>query len=174
MDSSDATKSHYVRDQMSLIMIPAEKPELILLLASRATELEPAVSSPSLSRKIDSVLPSMVALQQINQNLADVIEVANGDEHNFKAAQRGELPPAESLAGMLEKQIRVMPDLKGFSLRKSLRLLQRAEVSVTVKGTGRVFSQTPKAGKTIKKGEHCVLTLKSDEAPEEGLKKHKL
>ena len=174
MDNSDATKSHYVRDQMSLIMIPAEKPELILLLASRVTELGPAVRFPSLSRKIDSVLPSMVALQQINQNLADVLEITGGDEHNFKAVKKSEQPHAESLAGMLEKHIRVMPDLKGFSLRKSLRLLQRAEVGVTVKGTGRVFSQTPKAGKKIKKGEHCVLTLKSDEAPEEGLKKHKL
>lgn len=174
MDSSDATKSHYVRDQMSLVMIPAEKPELILLLASRVTELEPALRSPSLSGKIDSVLPSMVALQQIHQNLADVLEVAGGDEHNFKAAKRSELPPSESLAGMLDKQIRVMPDLKGLSLRKSLRLLQRTEVSITVKGTGRVFSQTPKAGKKIKKGEHCVLTLKSDEPPEEGLIKHKL
>ena len=174
MDVSDATKSHYVRDQMSLIMIPAEKPELILLLASRVTKLEPAVRSPSLSREIDSVLPSMVALQQINQNLADVLEVTGGNEHNFKAAKRSKQPSAESLAGMLEKQIKIMPDLKGFSMRKSLRLLQRAEMSVTVKGTGRVFSQTPKAGKTIKKGERCVLTLKSDEIPEEGLKKHTL
>jgi len=169
-DSSVPGKSRYVRDQMSLIMIPAEKPELILLLASRATELEPAVGSSSLGKKIDSVLPSMVALQQINQNLTDVIEIAGGDEHNFKAVKRSEPDSIESLAGMLEKQLQVMPDLKGFSLRKSLRLLQRANVRVTVKGTGRVVYQTPKAGKTLKKGEQCVLTLKRDTAPE----KHKL
>ncbi len=174
MNGTDTSKSSYVRDQMSLIMIPAEKPELILLLASRSTELEPGVGSSSLDKKIDSVLPSMVALQQISQNVADVIEVEGGDEQNFKAAGKFEVNSGESLAGMLEKQIQVMPDLKGFSLRKSLRLLQRAEVSVTVKGTGRVVSQSPKAGKKIKKGEHCVLTLKSDVAPEKGLKKHKL
>jgi len=173
VDSSDATKSSYVRDQLSLIMIPAEKPELILLLASRATELEPAVGYSSLGNKIDSVLPSMVALQQINQNVADVLEIAGSDDHNFKAVKRSKPVSVEGLAGMLEKELQVMPDLKGFSLRKSLRLLQRANVSVTVKGTGRVVSQTPKAGKTLKKGGQCVLTLKRDTAPENGTKKHK-
>ncbi len=68
-----------------------------------------------------------------------------------------------------------MPDLQGLSLRKSLRLLQQAEVSVTVKGTGRIIAQSPGAGKTLKRGAHCILTLKTDAAPKkERLQEHSI
>jgi len=169
-ESSNTANSYYVRDQMELVMIPAEKPELILLLAARSKELEPGVGSSSLCNTLDSVLPSMVALQQISHNVADVLEIEGGDERNFKAAEKKfAMQPEASLAGMLDQQILLMPNLKGLSIRKSLRLLQRAGVSITVKGTGRIISQSPKAGKAIKKGEHCVLTLKTDKVPGKGM-----
>ena len=44
-----------------------------------------------------------------------------------------------------------MPQLKGMSLRKSLRLLQRAEVNVEVQGSGRVIRQKPEAGEMLKR-----------------------
>ena len=164
--NSNTANSYYVRDQMALIMIPAEKPELILLLAARSKELEPGVGSSSLCNSIDSVLPSMVALQQISQNVADLLEIEVGEERNFRAAEKkAELKTEASLAGMFEQQVQLMPDLQGFSIRKSLRLLQRAGVNITIKGTGRIVSQNPKAGKVIRKGEQCVLALKTDTVP---------
>jgi hypothetical protein len=169
-ESPNTANSFYVRDRMALIMIPAEKPELILLLAARSKELEPGVGSSLLCNTLDSVLPSMVALQQISHSVADVLEIEGRDERNFKAAEnKFEVKTEGSLAGMLDQQILLMPDLKGFSIRKSLRLLQRVGVSnITVKGTGRIVSQSPKAGKAIKKGEHCVLTLATDKVPRMG------
>jgi hypothetical protein len=172
-EGSKSADSYYVRDQMALIMIPAEKPELILLLAARSKELEPGVGYSSLCDTIDSVLPSMVALQQISHNVADVLEIEGGGERNFKAAEKKfEVKTEAGLAGMLDQQVVLMPNLKGLSIRKSLRLLQRAGLSITVKGTGRIVSQSPKAGKAIQKGEHCVLTLKTDKVPGKGMSKN--
>jgi Penicillin-binding Protein dimerisation domain/PASTA domain len=163
----------YVRDRMALIVIPAEQPEMILLLVSRDEELKvrkrAAAGYGSLSDRIDTILPSMVALQQVHRNLADMVEIADGEEQNFKGATDRESGKTENLTGMLEKQIKIMPDLSGLSLRKSLRLLQSAEVDVTVRGTGRIVSQSPKAGEKLEKGGRCILTLKIDAAPKAAL-----
>lgn len=159
--------SRYVRDRMSLTVISAEQPEMILLLVSRDDELEPGGASGGISGNIEAVLPSMVALQQVSQNLADMVEVTEGGELNFEGGPETARKNSKSLAGMLDAEVKKMPDLTGFSLRKGLRILQQAEVSVTVKGTGRIVSQTPKAGEIIKKGEPCMLTLKIDPAPKD-------
>lgn len=168
-DADGLQGSHYVRDRMSLVVISAEQPEMILLLVSRDEELEPGGAAAGISGNIDTVLPSMVALQQVSQNLADMVEVAEGDELNFKGGQVNSQKKleTETLAGMLHAEVTRMPDLTGFSLRKGLRILQRAEMRVTVRGTGRIVSQSPKAGETIQKGERCTLTLKIDPAPKE-------
>lgn len=67
---------------------------------------------------------------------------------------------------MLEEQSRLMPDLTGLSLRKGLRLLQDVEVEVHVEGSGRIVSQSPKAGEVLKMGAKCRLTLKMDPLPQ--------
>ncbi len=161
-DESNESYSRYVTDKMSLVVIPADKPELILLFASREEELQPGFKPIPLSKKIDSILPGMVALQQINQGLADVLEITDSGDHNFKNEGKALVSTEDTLSGMLKKHIRFMPDLQGFSLRKSLRLLQRTGMNVTVTGTGRIVMQSPKPGKIIKKGEECTLILKSD------------
>jgi len=68
---------------------------------------------------------------------------------------------------MHKEVIQIMPDLTGLSLRKSLRLLHSAEVDVTVRGTGRIISHSPKAGVKLEKGTPCVLTLKMDAPPKD-------
>ncbi len=160
----------YFRDRMSLVVIPAENPEMILLIVSRDEELKTnAVSCEGagfLDKKIDTILPPIVALQQVSLNLADVVEVEKVDEHNFEGNPEKTKNKPGSLAGMLNRQVNVMPDLTGMSLRKGLRLLQHAGVHVAVRGTGRIASQTPKPGKKLKKGAQCVLTLKVDSVPE--------
>ncbi len=177
-DDADISHRRYVRDRMSLIVIPAEKPEMILLIVSRDEEVKAerftCKGSEFLDKKIDTILPSMVALQQVSLNLVDIVEIEVSDEQNFKCGQTGKQSKPDSLAGRLDKQVDVMPDLTGLSLRKGLRLLQRADVHVTIRGTGRIVSQTPKAGKTLKKGEHCVLTLKIDPAPKDAAQVHSL
>jgi beta-lactam-binding protein with PASTA domain len=56
-----------------------------------------------------------------------------------------------------------MPDLSGMSLRKSIRILQGAGVSITVDGSGRVVSQEPAFGTPLLPDMTVRLTLKQDE-----------
>ncbi len=177
-DHSQAGGGHYVRDRMSLVVIPGEQPEMILLLVSRQEEIGPqpldGAEADFLDKNIGTILPSMVALQQVGRNLADMAEVAEPEERNFKSGQKKDLNSPEILSGMLNGHIRVMPNLSGLSLRRGLRRLQRAEVTVEVKGSGRIASQSPMAGKELKKGEHVVLTLKTDTAPKKNLPEREL
>ncbi|MCF8055420.1 MAG: PASTA domain-containing protein [Desulfocapsa sp.] len=163
----------YVRDRMSLTAIPAEKPEMILFLVSREHGLGPQQldrkGADFLGENIATIIPSMVALQQVGRNLADMAEVAETKERNFKGEQKKESGSSAILSGILNEHTRIMPDLTGGSLRKGLRLLQQAEVTVEIIGSGRIVSQSPMAGKELTKGEHVVLTLKSDAAPPEKL-----
>ncbi|MCK5070663.1 MAG: PASTA domain-containing protein, partial [Desulfocapsa sp.] len=153
----------YVRDRMGFVMIPAERPEMILLLVARDEELrvpeKDSIDFKTFCDEVESILPSMVALQQIHQNIEDIVEVVDGEEQNFKADSVNDTGGITNALTMQEKQTLNMPDLTGFSLRRSLRLLQSAEVDVSVKGTGRVVSQSPKAGVELKKGNKCLLTL---------------
>jgi Penicillin-binding Protein dimerisation domain/PASTA domain len=161
----------YVRDRMSLVAIPAEKPEMILLLVSRQKDLGPRLvddSNPDfLCNSIDSILPSMVALQQVSHSLAGLVEAAEKKNENFQSEGTDEKEVVINLSGMLEEQTRTIPDLTGLSLRRALRLLQGMEVEVHVEGSGRITSQNPKAGKTLKAGDQCWLILKKDPAPKE-------
>ncbi len=160
----------YVRDRMAVIVIPAIHPELILFIVSRSEALQVAPKDNSgagaLCKGVDSILPSMVALQQVYWNVADMVEVKEGEEHNFTGGSAESPAGSENLATMLNNQVMKMPELSGLSLRKGLRLLQGAEVEVTVRGTGRIISQSPEAGKPLSKGDQCVLTLKTDDTPD--------
>lgn len=63
-------------------------------------------------------------------------------------------------SGIVE-QVKVMPDLNGFSLRKALRNLQRFDLKVKISGSGRVVDQKPTGGSSLSGGE-CLLTLALD------------
>lgn len=161
----------YVRDRMGFVMIPADHPAMILLLVARNEEIQVpekgSVDFKTFCDEIESILPSMVALQQIHQNIEDIVEVVEGEERNFKAGAVKESAGNVNALTAQEKRTLNMPDLAGLSLRMSLRLLQSAEVDVSVKGTGRIVSQSPKAGVELKKGDKCLLTLAIDAAPKD-------
>ena len=53
-----------------------------------------------------------------------------------------------------------MPDLKGLSLKDALEIAGNIRMNVEYTGMGRVVSQTPKVGETLRKGQVCKLTLK--------------
>jgi cell division protein FtsI (penicillin-binding protein 3) len=57
-----------------------------------------------------------------------------------------------------------MPDLKGLSLRKSLRLLQGMSLEINLQGTGRVIDQKPRPGSSLKGITECVLFLETQES----------
>jgi cell division protein FtsI (penicillin-binding protein 3) len=109
-------------------------------------------------------------LQQIANSVADVVEPEIGEVDNYQGKNR----LASQLSGRvktIEKEQAppgVMPDLKGLSLRKSLRLLQGLSIELHIQGTGRVIDQKPRPGTSFKGITECILILEKQEniAPE--------
>ena len=56
--------------------------------------------------------------------------------------------------------VAAMPDLKGLSLRKSLRRLQDLKLEIQISGTGVVVEQNPRAGLQVERESLCRLVLK--------------
>jgi hypothetical protein len=166
----DYLGGQYVRDRMSMVIIPGEKPELMLLLVSRQNRPGPDEQTVQdenfLINGIDSILPSMVALQQVHQNIADMMELPDFQEKNFNKGQSAAQNSQAIKAGIPDTHNLRMPELTGFSLRKGLRLLQQAEITVQASGTGRIISQKPAPGVELKNGSVVQLNLASDLALE--------
>ncbi len=171
----DYSGGQYVRDRMSMVVIPGENPELMLLLVSRQNRPGPDEQTVQdenfLINGIDSILPSMVALQQVHQNIADMMELPEFQEKNFNKGKSVTQNSQVTQAGIPDTHNIRMPELTGFSFRKGLRLLQRAEITVQASGTGRIISQNPAPGAELKKGAVVQLKLASDLALEKVIKR---
>jgi cell division protein FtsI (penicillin-binding protein 3) len=61
--------------------------------------------------------------------------------------------PAEAACGPLK----VMPDLKGMTMRRAMKVLTKSGVRCRVKGTGLAVSQDPPAGTPLEPGVSCVV-----------------
>ena len=166
---ADYSGGQYVRDALSLVVVTGVKPELVLLLASRqekAGAADRSVQKPGfLTRGLGELLPSMVALQQVNQNLSDMMELPEQQEKNFNRKERSEDGQISGLAEVLDSHTVHMPSLVGMSLRKGLRILQRTAVKVEAKGSGRIVKQSPPPGTPLEKGAVVQLELEPDSPP---------
>ena len=155
----------YVRNRMLFVLLPAEKPELILMVVVRQPYLEPSYASAKdvwdLAGPAGKILPSMVALQQVHKNLSDMMSMSERKGGNYQQEQKKKA--SAGLETVLESHHSFMPDLGGMSLRRALRLLQDTKIKIRIEGTGRVVAQSPSAGKSLDGVKECLLTLKKDE-----------
>lgn len=55
-----------------------------------------------------------------------------------------------------------MPDLRGFSLRKALQILEGYDLHIQISGSGTIVSQSPASGARVVEGDKCLLELKTD------------
>lgn len=55
-----------------------------------------------------------------------------------------------------------MPDLRGFSLRKALQILEGYDLHIQISGSGTVVSQVPASGTKVVEGGKCLLRLKAE------------
>ncbi|MBU1986900.1 MAG: PASTA domain-containing protein [Proteobacteria bacterium] len=161
----------YLRTRMMFALLPADKPELILMVMVRQPYLEPSIASAKdvfdLVGPAGKTLPSMVALQQVHKNLSDMMTKSERKDINYQQEQEKKVPVG--LETMLEQHHPLMPDLSGMSLRRALRLLQDKNVKVWIQGTGRVVAQSPAAGVSLDGVKECLLTLKNKEQVEKNI-----
>jgi cell division protein FtsI (penicillin-binding protein 3) len=167
-------RHQFLTNDLVFVNIPAGSNDLNMLIVvqrpPRGVSRGGVKKEKSLEQIIEEKVERLSVLQQIGKSVADVVEAEVGDEDNYQGKNR--LATEFSGSGKIvekEKSVPgVMPDLEGLSLRKSLRLLQGINVKLNIQGTGRVVTQRPLPGTSLKGITECVLILENQEniAPE--------
>jgi cell division protein FtsI (penicillin-binding protein 3) len=115
---------------------------------------------------VEEKVERISVLQLIGKSLTDFAEPEIKRENNYQVDDSliSELRGSGKKIDKKEQASSgVMPDLKGLSLRKSLRLLQGLPVELHIQGTGRVVEQQPRPGTSLKEITECFLILEKQE-----------
>jgi len=157
------------RYHLQLTVVPSLHPELVLLVVVETPAIVVRANNaedPNLAKAVDSVVERIAVLQQVGMTVSDVVSPGERQKVNYTAAiddaGRDRTIRVSSLSE--EDKVFPMPDLKGMSLRKALRILGRADVGIRIVGTGKVTGQEPKPGELLAKKGECVLVLQKEEA----------
>ena len=152
----------YSHNKLFFSIIPQDKPKLMLFVFANLPPYSPSPSETksrfSLAGSAKKITLPMVAMQEVMSNLSDMMSAEEKDEINF--ALHREVGRSKTAADSVQNQpIRTMPDVKGLSLRKSLRMLKNLKLEIQISGTGVVVAQSPHMGREVKNGEICRLVL---------------
>jgi cell division protein FtsI (penicillin-binding protein 3) len=168
---STPASNHYNQsfiNDFTLVSIPSGERELNLLTIVQRYPVNPQ-NSGSRAVAVEDILDAKVQrisnLNQVAGIVADVVEPEEAVDANY---QSEDSPEQQVGATKIQKDrepglIATMPDLKGLSLRKSLRMLRGLSVDVKIEGTGRVIRQHPSPGTPFKKITSCTLILEKSE-----------
>ena len=156
---------HHVQDLL-VVAVPRDKPEVLLLLTADYDTLAPY---PSEVEKRDP--DGLVA---IGQNVLPVLVGYGGQTETFTAPS-SEKNPANLKRYFYSKKLnaavikenpvqakQIMPSLIGLSLRKGLQQLNRYNIKIRIKGSGRIVEQKPAAGEPLDETELCELILETE------------
>lgn len=167
-------RRQFLVNDLVFVTIPAGSTDLNMLIVvqrpPRGLSKENSEKEKTIEQIVEEKVEMISVLQQIGKSVADVVEPENGAEDNYQGKNR----LATELTGLAEKVDKdktgagVMPDIKGLSLRKSLRLLQGLNLKLNIQGTGKVIGQKPLPGASLKGVAECELILENQEniAPE--------
>lgn len=155
-------------NDLTYVTIPAGKSDLNMLIVVQRTpegvEGKIKEKKRSLEEMVEEKVARISVLQQVAMSVADVVEREKLGDDNYQGKQRSEDLKSKSSENLKREAIpKVMPDLKGLSLRKSLRLLQGLQLKINIQGTGRVVDQKPRPGTSLVGIKECILTLEKTE-----------
>ncbi len=156
------------QDSVLLTVIPADKPELVLLVVLEKPPVKPEVrirQNGDLALAVDTVVQRIAVLQQVGMNVSDVVSPGEPEKINYTPGKDNGAEDRAIRVSALSEEEKVipMPDLQGMSLRKALKKLQAVKVKVRIVGTGKIMAQSPNAGEMLTKNSECVLTLQKEE-----------
>lgn len=156
-------------NELLLVTIPAGGNDLNLLVMVEREADGPNPKNLKMAMTLEQIVEEKVerisVLQQVAKTVADVVEVESSEDVNFQGEKdhsQASQKPGDAIDKALPK-LEKMPDLKGQSLRKSLRLLQGVSVKISIRGTGKVVSQKPAPGTPLKGVSECTLILDKGE-----------
>ncbi len=166
---SHGSNRHLGINEMLLVTIPAGGNDLnLLVMVEREAEGPPSKNGKktmTLEQIVEEKVERISVLQQVAKTVADVVEPETSEDGNYQ----GDKDRTNALRKGKDTKIKeyprliVMPDLRGQSLRKCLRLLQGAHLKIKIQGTGKVVSQKPAPGTSLKGVSECTLILEKDE-----------
>ncbi len=153
----------YLENRMYISAIPMDKPELMLFVFAQLPPFSPVraetKSSFSIAEIAEKATISMVAMEKVMSTLSDMMTAEEKGEMNFQLQDR--IDSTVTVAGVTRSDfLGNMPDLRGYSLRKSLRHLKDLRMEIQISGTGVVVDQRPEAGAQVRPGDFCRLVLK--------------
>ncbi len=155
------TITRYVQQQLFVGMIPREKPTMLLIMALERNTLDPVPKGEkirSLSSVGKTLLTDLYAGAQQEQ-IAEYPTSRNRENFaRFLISRRVEYTRSPGNIAVNKVD---MPELVGMSLRKGLQQLNQFKLRITIKGSGRIVSQSPRAGERLGDVERCLLTLES-------------
>ena len=143
-------------------MTPVRYPKYLLVIAEDAGQIRPV--RPGVQNR------GVAGLTQLGREM-----LAHVEKHPPQAAvtgpppSRGEENMRQFLIGKrlatpknadeIAARTATMPALKGLSLRKALQQLDPYKLKVSVRGSGKVVDQSPRAGTSLSGANACLLTL---------------
>ncbi len=151
-------------EEVLFALIPADTVPLAMLVTVRSPVLLPekkVKKSPSLVELVDRIVDRISVLQQVAKSVADVMEPELTGEGNYPFGKGNSELSGRRNKKRISRQVEagVMPNLEGLSLRRSFQLLQHRKLKIHFRGTGRVVSQKPAAGTSLKGVSECILVL---------------
>jgi cell division protein FtsI (penicillin-binding protein 3) len=139
--------------------LPAENPALVILVIidePKGMHYGGVVAAPVFKAIGEQSLP-LIGLRRLtppapSQKPADKPETAPWVVAQRALEEGGAPPPPGSAA-----EQRLMPDLRGLSLRKVLEVLKSYEIELKVEGSGKAILQKPLPGTVLAKGARCQV-----------------
>ncbi len=145
-------------DGLLLGAIPAKNPKVTVLVVVEEGMFDLRSASPL--RKIMNQFAMDTPLEDSDEvNFAEPVIDPEILKRNFVCMLSSEKSVTEVRCPV---DTRIMPDLRGKSLRKALVLMQSHMVSVEIEGGGRVVSQVPEPGKEMGRNVSLVLGVQEN------------
>ncbi|XCN74188.1 MAG: PASTA domain-containing protein [Candidatus Electrothrix aestuarii] len=164
--SKEKGLSRQLVQDLLVVAVPREKPEVLLLLTANYDTLAPY---PSEVEKRD-----LQGLLGIGKNVLPLLVGYGGQVETFTAPSAEKNPAnlkryfyskkhnAAEVKETLARAHLVMPSLIGLSLRKGLQQLNRYNIKIQIKGSGRIIEQKPAPGEPLDETEICELILETE------------
>lgn len=168
-ETSKEGRQKFQINELLVVTIPAGGNDMTLLVAVAQDPEQPVQRSGMTRRSVEEIVEEKVErisiLQQVAKSVADVVEPEMAEDGNYQGQKRT-IGLSRGKPGFGESNLHVMtimPDLRGLSLRKSLRMLQGTHVKIAIQGTGKVVEQKPPPGTPLKGVAECTLVLAKNE-----------
>lgn len=144
--------------------LPASKPQLLGLVILDEPKKPfhwgsegAAVAFNRIMKRIlnldDTIVPPKIKPKE-NKSIINGLDIAN----NVSNRKRDSVPQLSTKRNYFKKVI--MPDVRGFSMRKAMISLLDNGLKYKINGSGKVSWQTPEPGKLIAAGTTCIVHLK--------------